>query len=215
MPLSTPRRVRAAESVNSVAVLWGCASTRCILRYGSCMLNRRQLLALIPALQVRAAQTSMTLCIHQTTSAAAGYRKSLEGYSRAGIKQVEVVGSQVDAFVKTDGLPTAKRLLSDLGLTPVCHGGLRGLWEPGPERGKALEDLKHHAEMAAALGIDRMVGPCTATGKFTPDDYKLAIANMREAGEIAKQFRVTLMVEFTRASTFIGTLPTALRLIRE
>jgi sugar phosphate isomerase/epimerase len=179
------------------------------------MLNRRRLLSLIPALQLRSAPLQSTLCIHQTTSLAAGYRKSLEGYSRAGIGNVEVIGAHVDAFVKTDGLPAAKRLLSDLGLKAVCHGGMRGLWDPAPERAKTLEDLKHHAEMAAELGIDRMVGPCVATGKFTPDDYKTTVANMREVGEIAKQFHVTAMVEFTRASTFIATLPTALRLVRE
>jgi sugar phosphate isomerase/epimerase len=179
------------------------------------MLNRRRLLSLLPALQLGAAPPRLDLCIHQTTSAAAGFRKSLEGYSRAGITGVEITGPQVDAFVKTDGLPAAKRMLSDLGLRAVCHGGLRGLWDPGPERAKALEDLKHHAEVAATLGIDRMTGPCTANGKYTEDDYKAAAANMREAGDIAKQFHLTLMVEFTRSSTFIATLPTSLRLVRE
>jgi 2-keto-myo-inositol isomerase len=38
---------------------------------------------------------------------------------------------------------------------------------------------------------------------------------MREAGEIARQIPITLMVEFMRGSTFIGTLPTSLRLTRE
>jgi 2-keto-myo-inositol isomerase len=183
------------------------------------MLNRREFLLLTPcitpALALSAATPKMTLCIHQTTSLAAGYRKSLEGYSRAGIKNVEVISPHVDAFVKTDGLPAAKRLLSDLGLTPVSHGGLIHLWEPGPDRPKALEDLKHHLEVAAFLGIDRLMGPCTANGKYTADDYKVVVDNMREGGEIAKQFKITLMVEFTRSSTLIGTLPTSLRLTRE
>jgi 2-keto-myo-inositol isomerase len=179
------------------------------------MLNRRRLLSLIPALQLRAASVPMTLCIHQTTSAPAGFRKSVEGYSRAGVKQVEVIGPQLDAFVKADGMPAAKRLLSDLGMKAVSHGGVRGLWDPGPEHAQAIEGLKHQAEMAAALGIDRMVAPCTATGKFNTDDYKTVVANMRDAGEVAKQLGVTLMVEFTRGSTLIATLPTSLRLVRE
>jgi sugar phosphate isomerase/epimerase len=179
------------------------------------MLNRRQLVSLLPALQLRAAPPQAMLCVHQTTSSAAGYRKSLEGYSRAGVKYVEIIAAHVDAFVKTDGLPAARKLLSDLGLTPVSHGGFRGLWEPGPARAKALEDLKHHAEVAAELGIDRMVGPSGGAVKFTADDYKLAAANLQEAGEVAKQFHLTLMVEFNRNSTFIATLPTCLRLVRE
>jgi hypothetical protein len=54
------------------------------------MLNRRQLMPLIPALglQLRAASPQWTLCIHQTTSVAAGFRKSLEDHARAGIRNV-------------------------------------------------------------------------------------------------------------------------------
>ena len=37
---------------------------------------------------------------------------------------------------------------------------------------------------------------------------------MGEVGEIAKQFRLTAMVEFVRASSFISTLPTLLKIAR-
>jgi 2-keto-myo-inositol isomerase len=181
------------------------------------ILNRRHLLlsALAPAIPLRAAPGSMQLCMHQTTSAAAGYRKSLEGYARAGIKYVEVVFPQLEPFAKTDGMPAARKLLADLGLTAVSSGGVRGLWEPGPNRPKALEDMKRFGAMAAELGVDRMVCPCGATEKYTADDYKRGVDNMHEAGDIAKQIPMTLMVEFMRGSTFIGTLPTSLRLTRE
>jgi 2-keto-myo-inositol isomerase len=157
----------------------------------------------------------MPLCIHQTTSAAAGYRKSLEGYARAGIRYVEIIPPHYEEFVKKEGMPAARRLLSDLGLKPVSSGGVRGLWEPNPGRAKALEDLKPRCEMAAELGVDRMVCPSGTTEKYTAEDYKRGVANMREAGEIAKRARIVLMVEFMRGSTFIGTLPTALKMTRE
>jgi sugar phosphate isomerase/epimerase len=181
------------------------------------MLNRRQLVlsALAPAIPLRAAPGSMQLCMHQTTSAAAGFRKSLEGYARAGIKYVEVIFPHLEPFVKTDGMPAARRLLSDLGLTAVSCGGVRGLWEPGPSRPKAVEDMKRLGAMAGELGVNRMVCPSGATEKYTADDYKRGVDNMREAGEIARQIPITLMVEFMRGSTFIGTLPTSLRLTRE
>src|SRR3984957_5050488 len=99
------------------------------------MLNRRSLVlsALVPAIRLRAAPGSMQLCMHQTTSTAAGYRKSLQGYARAGIKYVEVIFPHLEPFVKTEGMPAARRLLSDLGLTAVSGGGVRGLWEPQPQ----------------------------------------------------------------------------------
>ena len=75
----------------------------------------------------------MTLAIHQNTSAGAGYRKSLEGWARAGIKNVEITAQLLDEFLKTDSLAAARRVLTDLGLTPVsCACGVQGLWEPNP-----------------------------------------------------------------------------------
>src|SRR5580704_4537329 len=181
------------------------------------MLNRRSLVlsALVPAIRLRAAPGSMQLCMHQTTSTAAGYRKSLQGYARAGIKYVEVIFPHLEPFVKTQGMPAARRLLSDLGLTAVSGGGVRGLWEPGPNIRKAVEDMKRLGAMAAELGVDRLVCPSGATEKYPADDYKRGVDNMREAGEIARQIPITLMPEFMRGSTFIGTLPTSLRMTRE
>ncbi|MBI3668147.1 MAG: sugar phosphate isomerase/epimerase, partial [Acidobacteria bacterium] len=41
------------------------------------------------------------------------------------------------------------------------------------------------------------------------------VDNLREAGEVARPFGIALMLEFTRTATFVGTLPTALKLVRE
>ncbi len=180
------------------------------------MLSRRSLLASAGALSVAGADESrMPLCLHQTTSVAAGYRASLEGYARAGIRLVEVIPPHVEAFVASDGMPAARRLLSDLGLTAVSASGALGLAEPLPERAKALEALKRTAEMMAALGVDRLVCPCRATAAFTADDYKKGVDNLREAGDVVKPFGIAAMVEFMSRSTFIGTLPTALRMTRD
>jgi len=178
------------------------------------MLTRRSVVA-APAAALARPSGKMALCMHQTTSAAAGYRRSLEGYARAGIRLVEVIPPHVEQFARAEGMAAARRLLSDLGLKAVSSGGVRGLAEPLPGRGKALEELKARAAMLAELGVDRMVCPCAATAKFAPDDYRRAADNLREAGDIVKPYGVTAMLEFMRGSTFIGTLPTALRVTRE
>jgi 2-keto-myo-inositol isomerase len=158
----------------------------------------------------------MTLSLHQYTSAAAGFRKSLEGWARAGIKNVEITSALLDEFLKADTIQAAARLISDLGLTPVSGAcGVTGLWEPNPNRAAALENLKQRCEMFSALGLSKIYAPTTTTQKFTVDDYKAAAQNMREAGEIAKQFRMTAMVEFVRASSFVSTLTTLLKITRE
>ena len=157
----------------------------------------------------------MYLCIHQTTSAGSSFRGSLEGYARAGIRYVEVIPPLVEEFVKRESAAAARRLLTDLGLKAVSSGGVRGLAEPNPGRALALEQLKHTAGLAAELGIDRLVCPCGTNEKFTTDDYARGIDNLREAGEIVRAAGVTAMLEFMRGSTFIGTLPTSLRITRQ
>jgi 2-keto-myo-inositol isomerase len=158
----------------------------------------------------------MTLSLHQYTSANAGFRKSLEGWARAEIKNVEITSALLDEFLKTDTIAAAGRLISDLGLTPVSAAcGVMGLWEPNPNRAAALESLKKRCEMFASMGLSKIYAPTTATQKFTSEDYRVVAQNMREVGEIVKNFRLTAMVEFVRASSFISTLPTLLKMTRE
>jgi 2-keto-myo-inositol isomerase len=185
------------------------------------MLSRRSVLltplAMVAANAAAAAQSGkMTLAIHQNTSAGAGFRGSLEGWAKAGIRYVEITNTLLDPFLKTESLPAARRLITDLGLTPVSGAcGVGGLWEPNPNRAASLDNFKKRCEMFATLGLTRIYAPTTTTEKFTEDDYKAGAANMREVGEIAQQFKMTAMAEAVRASTYISTLSTLLRMTRE
>ena len=184
-------------------------------------LSRREVLvapvalAAAGALPAKSAAGKMTLAIHQNTSNGAGYRKSLEGWARAGIKNVEITNTLLDEFLKTDTLAAAKRVITDLGLNLVqAATGATEIWEPSPNRAAALENLKRRCEMYANIGLGRVYSPTTCTRKITEDDYKAGVDNMREAGEIAKQFHMSLRIEFLRSSTFISTLPTILKMTR-
>ena len=185
------------------------------------MLTRRSVLltplAMVAASATAAAQSGkMTLAMHQNTSAGAGFRGSLEGWAKAGIRYVEITNALLDPFLKTDSLAAARRVMTDLGLTPVSGAcGVGGLWEPNPNRAASLDNFKKRCEQFAMLGLTRIYSPTTTTEKFTEDDYKAGAANMREVGEIAKQFNLTAMAEAVRASTYISTLSTLLRMTRE
>ncbi len=184
------------------------------------MLTRRHVLiasmAQAAVSSVSAASAKMTLSIHQNTSAGSTFQKSLEGWSRAGIKDAEPTWQLLEGFLKTNTIADARRLMSDLGLKPVSSGpGLNNLWDPNPNRAEALDNMKKRFEAFSALGADRAVLPSAAAQKLTLDDYKTGIDRMREVGEIAKQFHMTAMVEFTRTSTFIGSLTTSLKMTRE
>jgi len=157
----------------------------------------------------------MTLAIHQTTSAGAGYRKSLEGWSRAGIRFVELSNTLLDDFLKSEDLPAARRVLTDHGLTAVQGAvGVTGLWEPNPNRGAAFDKLKKRCEQYAILGLKNVYATTLCTQKISADDYKTGIDNMHQAGQIAAQAGLSLRIEFVRTSTFISTLPTLLKMTR-
>src|ERR1700676_4669854 len=180
-------------------------------------LSRREVLLTPVALAAANAMSAavggkkMTLAIHQNTSNGAGYRKSLEGWARAGIKYVEITNILLDEFLKTDDLPAARRVLTDLGLTAVqAATGVTALWEPNPNRAAALENLKKRCEMFASMGLNHVYAATNTTQKVTLEDYKAGVENMHEAGEIARQFNMSLRIEFLRTSTFISTLPTVL-----
>jgi sugar phosphate isomerase/epimerase len=184
-------------------------------------LSRREMLLTPVALAATSAMSApveekkMTLAIHQNTSNGAGYRKSLEGWARAGIKDVEITNILLDEFLKTDDLAAARRVITDLGLNLVhAATGVTEIWEPNPNRAAALDNLKKRCEMYANMGLNRVYAATATSKKVTEDDYKAGADNMHDAGEVAKQFNMSLRIEFLRTSTFISTLPTILKMTR-
>ncbi|MBC7928724.1 MAG: sugar phosphate isomerase/epimerase [Bryobacteraceae bacterium] len=164
----------------------------------------------------RADTRKMTLSMHQFTSARAGYRKSLEGWARAGIRNVEPSAGLLDDYLKADTLASAKRILTDNDLKIVSGAiGVTGLWEPNPNFAKNLALFEKRCEQFAELGAPLVYSPCATAGKFTPDDYVRCVDNIRQCAEVARQYQVKIAAEFVRNSTFLASLPTALRLHRE
>jgi|SRR5579871_597462 len=155
------------------------------------------------------------LCLHQNTSRAAGFRRSLEGWAKACIQEVELTAALLEEFLKSESLAAARRLLGDCGLTPVSGSVvLAEFWIPGSNRPAALDVWKRCCEQFASLGIRKIYCPDITRRTPTLDDYTGAADCIREAGSIAAEYQMIAMVEFTRSSPFIATLPTALKLIR-
>jgi sugar phosphate isomerase/epimerase len=158
----------------------------------------------------------MTLSIHQNTSRAAGYRKSLEGWAKAGIRFVEVTDVMLDEFLKTDTVAAAKRVLTDLGLTPVSAAAvLPDIWIPGETRVASLDTWKRRCDQFSTIGLQKIYCPSITNRRVTAEDFKATPACIREAGDIARQFNLTAMIEFARTSTHLSTLRSTLTVIRE
>ena len=183
------------------------------------VLSRRALLltpAALVGLRVHDASAgTMSLAIHQNTSLTAGYRGSLEGWARAGIRRVEINHTLLDAFVRSDSLAAARRVITDLGLTPVSAScGVAGLIERTSKRSEALDALERRCEMLATLGVAKTYATTATTIAASTDDHRAAADNVRELGEIGRQYQMTIMLEFVRQSTFVSTLPTLLSIVR-
>ena len=185
------------------------------------MLARRTfVLASLAAPQAHVAAQSaspgkMLLAIHQNTSRAAGYRGSLEGWAKAGIRYVELNDRILDGFLENNTLTAAGRLLTDLGLTPVsAAAGLPDIWIPGPARAASLETWKRRCEQFANLGLQKIYSASSTRREVTPEDFAATPDCIRETGEIAKEYDLTAMIEFTRTSTHLATLTSALSVIR-
>jgi 2-keto-myo-inositol isomerase len=172
------------------------------------------LAGLVP--NANAAPGKMALSIHMTTSQGAGYQKALEGWAKAGIKNVEITDRGLDDFLKTNDIAAAKRVITDLGLKVVsCASVLQDFWNINAGFPAQLEIWKKRCEQFASLGSPRIYCPSTTSRRITADDYKTVPDAIRQGGDVAKQFNLTAMIEFARSSTLIATLTTSLKMIRE
>ena len=158
----------------------------------------------------------MLLSIHQNTSRAAGYRGSLEGWARAGIQYVELSDRLLEGFLENDTLPAARRVLTDLGLTPVSAAAvLPDIWIPGPARAASLDMWRRRCDQFSSLGLQKIYCPSTTRRTVTAEDFAATPDCLRETAEIAREYTLTAMVEFIRTSTHLATLTSSLEVIRE
>jgi sugar phosphate isomerase/epimerase len=158
----------------------------------------------------------MLLSIHQNTSRAAGFRGSLEGWARAGIRYVELNDGMLDGFLEGDTLAGARQLMSDLDVTPVSAAVIASdLWLPGPDRARSLETWRRRCEQFATLGLEKIYSPSLTNRRITEEDFAATPACIREVGEITEGHGLTAMIEFTRGSTHLSTLSSSLEVIRE
>jgi 2-keto-myo-inositol isomerase len=158
---------------------------------------------------------SMLLAIHQNTSRSAGYRESLKGWARAGIRYVELSERLLDEFLENDTLLAARQVMTDLGLTPVSAAAvMQDIWIPGPAREASLETWRMRCDQFAALGLKKIYAPSITNRTVTTEDFAETPDCIREVGEISREYGLTAMIEFTRISTHLASLTSALQVIR-
>lgn len=180
-------------------------------------MNRREFLAATAATPLLAQPprpSALTVCVHQVSSNGFDYKTAMEGYAKGGIRAVEVVLAKAKEFADKESPAAARRLLDDLGLKAASTSNELGVVAPSPNRAKSLDDLKTKCELARTLGADKLVVVPVMTTKPAEDDYKRAVDNLHEAGDVAGPFGVSLMLEFYKFSTLVSSLSTSLAIVR-
>ena len=101
-------------------------------------------------------------------------------------------------------------------MTPVSAAVvLQDIWLPGPARAESLEAWRRACDQFAELGLGRIYSPSVTSRPVTADDFAATPDCIREAGDIAQEYGLTTMIEFTRTSTHLATLTSSLAVIRE
>jgi 2-keto-myo-inositol isomerase len=153
-------------------------------------------------------------CINQVTTLGAAFDAECVAYHEAGFRHVELW------FPKLQGLglapPAIVARLRDAALTPVsacAAGNLLGRNAPGPAERR--DELGRHFALAEALGVPRFVIFDYVETTPSRDDHAVAAERLVALAQIAAPHRVRIALEFIARSRLLGSLRTALQVMRQ
>jgi 2-keto-myo-inositol isomerase len=158
--------------------------------------------------------STLVPCINQVTTLGAAFDAECSAYHDAGFRHVELW------FAKLEGLglapPAIAARLRDAALTPVsaCAAG-SFLWRgvPGPVERRG--ELERHFALAQALGVPRFVIFDYVDAAPKREDHAVAAERLASLAGLAAKYGVRIALEFIAGSRLLGSLPTALRVIRQ
>jgi sugar phosphate isomerase/epimerase len=181
--------------------------------------NRRDFVggsaAALAALRAKDAPASALIpCINQVTTLGAAFDAECAAYHDAGFRHVELWFPKLKQLGLAPQAITAR--LNDSALAPVSAcavGNLLWRGAPGPvERRGELED---QFALAEALGVPRFVIFDYVEATPKRDDHAVAAERLVSVAELAAKHHVRIALEFIARSRLLGSLPTALQVIRK
>ncbi len=169
-------------------------------------------LAAVRATDARA--PTLVPCINQVTTLGAAFDAECAAYHDAGFRHVELW------FPKLQGLGLAPQAIAarlrDAALTPMCAcaaGNL--LWRGAPGPVERRGELEGQFALAEALGVPRFVIFDYVEATPKRDDHVVAAERLVSLAELAAKHHVRVALEFIARSRLLGSLVTALQVIRQ
>ena len=155
------------------------------------------------------------ISINQATTMNTDFATDVKAYSKAGIKAIEIWLPKLEKYLEVNSLAEVKNLLNAEGVRSIgaCSQGDLMLSE-GKQREKILDMYQRKLEICKVLSIPILVVPTDFPSKVKESDYSRAVNNLRQVGEIADKFNVSLAVEFIARAKSLGSLSTTNQIIR-
>ena len=153
-------------------------------------------------------------CINQVTTLGAAFDAECAAYHDAGFRHVELWFPKLQEL----GLapPAIVARLRDAALIPAsacAAGNLLGRNAPGPAERR--DELRRHFALAEELGVPRFVIFDYVETTPSRDDHAVAAERLVAHARIAAPHRVRIALEFIARSRLLGSLRTALQVMRQ
>jgi len=158
----------------------------------------------------------LNFAINEATTMEADFPADIEVYSRAGFRAVELWLPKLEKYLADHSLEDAENLIKENRIKPIAacfQGGV--MLSRGEKRGEVIESFRRKLNICQSLSCPILVIPTDFPDKVELSMYDEAALNIQEAADIAKEFDISLAIEFIQNASFLGTLATTANLVRK
>lgn len=160
--------------------------------------------------------SEIKFAINQATTMKSDFEEDIKAYASAGFNAVEIWFDKLKLYIQKNSLEDVKTLLKKYKITPVgmcAQGNL--MLTTGKKRKQILKELTEKLEICKFLEIHTLVVPTDFPKSVVEQDYERCIPNLIEAATIAENYGVNLAIEFISGAKFIGSLFTAIKIVKQ
>jgi 2-keto-myo-inositol isomerase len=159
---------------------------------------------------------SMRPCLSEATTMPSSFAEDVANFADAGCAAMEVWLTKLEKHLDQDSVSATHRLLGDRGMSLVAASYQGGLLLAQAEQRKAHYDhFRRRLDLCQEFGIPTMLVIADFVEKIEPTSLDRAVVSLRQAGQWAAGYNVTLALEFRARNTFCASLDTALALVSQ
>jgi sugar phosphate isomerase/epimerase len=158
----------------------------------------------------------MKPCISEATTLPSTFEEDVSAYAGAGCLAMEVWLTKLEQHLEGHSAAETLKLVRERGMELAAasyQGGL--LLSQGEERRVHLDHFRRRLEVCQQFGIPTLLIVPDSVEKVDAGLFQRAVVSLKEAGQWAAAFEVTLALEFRARSAFCSSLDTALALVSQ